>query len=95
MKFSWPERLRPIVECYGVREPEKEVDVTRYEDVDLEDGLIIDITADQFYDYGYRVYVGNPDEFHQAFDFNEAHDYDGLNDGRLCDLYNTIAEYLL
>ena len=60
----------------------------------LHNGPIIDITADQFADYDILVYVGYQDSFHQSFDFIEAYDYDGLNDGRLYSLYRTIKEYL-
>jgi hypothetical protein len=92
--FSWPEELHSVLAGYGVQNPEKEVDITRYEEDDLHKGLIIDITADQFDDYDISVYVGYQDSFHQSFDFAEAHDYDGLNDGRLYSLYRTIKGYL-
>ena len=56
--------------------------------------MIIDITGDQFDDYDTPVYVGYLDDFHQTFIFNEASDYDGLNNRRLNDLYKKIGEYL-
>ena len=74
--------------------PEEEVDITKYEAEDLIDGLIIDITADQFDDYNIPVYVGPIDTFHQTFDLIQAHDYVGLNNERLCSLFRIIAEYL-
>lgn len=92
--FSWPEELRDIVAGYGAEHVDQKMDITRYEYEDLQGGLIIDITGDQFEDYDIPVYVGYLDLFHKTFDFNQAHDYDGLNDGRLCDLYQTISEYL-
>ena len=92
--FSWPEELHEVLAGYGVQTPEKEVDITRYEEDDLHKGLIIDITADQFDDFDIPIYVGYQDSFHQSFDFAEAHDYDGLNDGRLYSLYRTIKGYL-
>ena len=92
--FSWPVELRDIVAQYGVKNPAKEIDQTRYEAEDLQNGLIIDITGDQFDDYDIPVYVGYLDDFHQTFIFNEATDYDGLNNRRLNDLYKKIGEYL-
>lgn len=92
--FLWPEELHDVLSGYGVQSPEKEVDITRYEEDDLRDSLIIDITADQFDDYDIPVYVGKIDPFHKRFRFIQAHDYDGLNDGRLYSLYRTIKEYL-
>lgn len=92
--FQWPEELRDVVARYGVEHPEQSVDITRYEFEDLQDGLIIDITGDQFEDYDNPVHVGLLDSFHQSFDFNQAHDYDGINDERLWGLYRIISRYL-
>lgn len=36
---------------------------------DLNNGLIIDITSDQFDDCENPVYIGQMDDFHQTFDF--------------------------
>lgn len=93
--FSWPEELRGIVAGYGVEQPEEEVDITRYEAKDLENGIIIDITGDQFDDYEVPVYVGRVDAFHRSFDFIQAHDYEGLNNGRLCRLYRIIEQFII
>ena len=92
--FSWPEELRGIVAGYGVQQPEEEIDITRYDAKDLEKGLIIDITGDQFEDYGVPVYVGRVDAFHLSFDYIQAHDYEGLNDGRLYSLYRMIEQFI-
>ena len=90
--FEWPEGLYAVVKEYGVIEPEKPFDVTRYKAEDIEDGLIIDITSDQFDDWNEPVYVGTMDYFHKSFEFVQAHDYDGLSDlnGRLSRLYRII-----
>lgn len=92
--FLWTEELRALVAQYSAEDLEEEDYQTRYGADDLQAGLIIDITADQFDDYDIPVYVGHLDEFHQSFEFNEASDYDGLNNGRLCDLYEKIERYL-
>lgn len=90
--FSWPESLREVVVKYGVEHPEQETDVTSYEFDNLRNGLIADITGDQFEDYNSSVYVGYLDLFHQSFDFIQAHDYNGLNDRRLRNLYREITK---
>ena len=92
--FSWPEELRGVLAQYGVEHPEREVEIINYEAEDVQHGLIIDITADQFDDYDSSAYVGEMDAFHRTFKFNKAHDYDGLRDGRLVSLYQTIEKYL-
>lgn len=94
--FEWPEELQVIVKGYGVVQPENPVDITRYEATDIDSGLIIDITSDQFNDWDTPVYVGYLDAFHRTFEFEQAHDYDGLNDldGRLRRLYRIVQRYL-
>lgn len=66
-----------------------------YEETDLCNGLIIDITSDQFEGYDNPVYVGYMDEFHKSFDFVQAVDCDGVDEGRRSILYRVIASYLL
>ena len=73
---------------------EEEVDVTGYTVEDLQNGLIIDITADQFDDFDIPVYVGYMIPFHSTFEFRQAHNYDGLRDGRLINLFRMIERYL-
>lgn len=94
--YNWPEEMRETLKSYGVEEPEKTLDTSHYTETDLENGLIIDITADQFPDYDISVYVGMVDSFHKQFGFKQAHDYNGLNDlnGRLERLYSVIDRYL-
>ena len=94
--YNWPEKMWEILKSYGIEEPEKAIDTTHYTETDLENGLIIDITADQFPDYDISVYAGMVDSFHKQFGFKQAHDYNGLNDlnGRLERLYSVIDRYL-
>ena len=92
--FSWPKEMQVVVAGYGIKNPEEEVDITRYEENDLKGGLIIDITGDQFNDYDESVFLGKADCFHRAFNFNQAHDYTELDDGRLQELYRIVEEYL-
>ena len=70
-------------------------DIQNYEEANLTNGLIIDITADQFGEA--PIYVGQIDCFHKKFDFDFAHDYQGINsetccsDFRLLNLYSIIV----
>lgn len=52
------------------------MDISHYEEYGVENGLIIDITADQFGEV--PVYVDYIGEFHRRFDFQAAHDFEGL-----------------
>ena len=74
----------------------------------LVDGLIVDITGDQFmndslyYNYSLPVYVGTGDAFHSLFDVEERnmHKFYGIeNYGHMCqprlfDLYRKIKKYI-
>lgn len=58
-------------------------------------GLIIDITDDQFYEMGNApVYIGYMDSFHRDFEFDSAYEYDDLGNDRLETLYGIISNYL-
>lgn len=91
--FSLPEELKDTLVNYGIQQLEDLVNNVRYEAKDLENGLVIDITGDQFEDYDITVYVGTIDAFHQSFDFIQAVDFDVLDDNRNC-LYKIIEQFL-
>jgi hypothetical protein len=62
------------------------IDNTHYTEQDIENGLIVDITADQFGKA--PVYVGPMDDFHREFASPRADDFAGLYDNkRLIDIY--------
>ena len=63
-----------------------------YTETNLVDGLIVDITADQF--GGPSVYVGYMNDFYKMFEFEKARDYEGLRSGRLVRIYNMIGDFL-
>ena len=92
--FAYPKEMSSVLVSYGMEHPEDEIDISRYKDADLRNGLIIDITADQFEDYDISVYVGYQDSFHQSFEFIQALDCDRLCEGRLRRLYSVIEEYI-
>lgn len=76
--FEAPDDIRDILNLYSGGQYNESVDITRYEENDLQEGLIIDITGDQFVDYDLPVYVGDMDCFHKSFEFNQAHDYEKM-----------------
>lgn len=76
---------------YGqkISEPIK---ITYYEAEDLRNGLIIDITADQFGEPS--VYVGKQNRFYKKHNFCEAHVCKGVCNSRLSDLYRKTSSFL-
>lgn len=67
-------------------------EVINYTEDDIINGLIIDITADQFGKPS--VYVGYMDDFYQQFEFDRADDYNGLQSGRLKRIYDDINKLI-
>ena len=105
-RLSLPDDLREIMIGYGAQENEAINDDMRYEENDICDGVIIDITADQFVNYDKSVYVGEMDAFHKLFKFDYAHDFKSFEikeisslsevqeDNTLENLYKIIEKYL-
>ncbi len=62
-----------------------------YSEQNIINGLLIDITADQFGET--PVFVNYLDDFHRKFEFRSASVFQGLYDGRLSNLYNKIVSY--
>ena len=91
---SLPEELWPVLANYGMENPAHGIVNKNYISDDLQHGLIIDITADQFPDYNIPVYVGLMDAFHKSLSFIQAYDLFELNDYRLLELYRKIKKYL-
>lgn len=92
--FYWPEELEVDLKRYGIEHPESGFKLTNYESSDFTEGIIVDITGDQFSDCDEAIFVGKADKFHQSFEFINAHDIYALNDERLCKLYRIVEEYL-
>lgn len=92
--ISLHDEYRELVSVYRNQNSEEETEDTHYMEQDLRDGLIIDITSDQFDDCEDTVYVDYLDDFHRTFDFRLAVAYDGLNDDRLEHLYEIIESYI-
>ena len=90
--YTMPNETKKLLEeLFGEAIPNEPIDISKYEESDLAKGILIDITADQFGQGS--IYVGPLDHFHRKFDFDFAHDYDGLEDGRLFRLYDKILRY--
>lgn len=68
------------------------IEDSRYRARDLTNGLIIDITADQFGEPS--VYVGKRNDFYRKFTFRDAHICYGVHNSKLGDLYERITLYL-
>lgn len=90
--YAVPDDMREILSIYNGKPMDSVIDITRYEEDDLIDGLIVDITADQFGEI--PIYVGKTDDFHRHFLFENATDYCNLGDMRLNELYSTILRFM-
>ena len=88
-----PADIQQVLKAYGSENPICEK--TGYDWNDIKNGLIVDITADQFEDFDEEVYVGYLNSFYNGFDFRNAHDCNGIqDDDRLSRIYEIINEYL-
>ena len=83
-----PSNIMDLFSSYGGNN-DRLSEATCYDTRDVENGLIIDITGDQFGEL--PVYVGYMDSFHRRFDFIAAYEHEGLIDDRLCKLYQMIT----
>ena len=68
------------------------VDDLVYTETNLVEGLIVDITADQFGEPS--IYVGYINDFYKMFEFEKARDYEGLRSGRLARISDKIEDFL-
>ncbi len=90
--YTPPDEIQLVLKGYG---SENLVFVnSNYPWNDIKNGLIVDITADQCDDCDEEVYVGYRNNFYNSFDFRDAHNYDGLNDARLYEIYGIIKNHL-
>lgn len=87
-----PQNIIKIYNSYSADSYTDPIDTTRYEERDLLNGLIIDITGDQF---GKEpIFFDYMDDNHRKYEFVEAHDFERLTDGRLCEIYRKITRHL-
>ena len=87
--YSIPDEIKMLIRTYGEEVSDESVDISKYEESDLVNGTLIDITADQFGQA--PIYIGPMDCFHRKFVFDFAHDYRSLETPRLFNLYHLIT----
>ncbi len=85
------EEVRNALISYTGGEYVNQIETAYYQYDDLKEGLIIDITADQFGET--PIYIGYSNSFYKKFEFEIAYDYKGL-DSRLMRLYKLIISYI-
>jgi hypothetical protein len=91
--YTMPEEIKDILCQYGEYVQQDEIfDNSHYIESDVEKGILIDITSDQFGKS--PVYVGVLDGFHKKFEFDFAHDIYNLEDERLISIYQRIFQYI-
>lgn len=83
-----PNSIIDLLCTYGGGSSESIRESTFYEKQDIENGLIIDITGDQFNEV--PIYVGYMDDFHKRFDFVAAFGHEGLLNKEYAELYEII-----
>ena len=91
--YELPEDIRDILNLYGSSDNDGSINTMHYEKRDLKNGLIVDITADQFGENPVLIeYMG---DFHERFRFDFARDCGGIGDDpRLRKIYNIAMKYL-
>lgn len=91
-RLSIPHSVVEALSLYGNQDVPENMTYLNYSEKDIDGGLIIDITADQFGEDS--VYVNYLDTFHRKFKFQNAHDYVCLVNSRLYRLFEIVLEYL-
>lgn len=90
--YEIPDAIRRVYEVYSNGEYDDCIVTKIYTEADIENGLIIDITADQF---GYApIYIGYICDINNRFKFCSANDYSSLGSQRLRRIYKTILNYI-
>ena len=87
-----PQNIIKIYNNYSADTYMSPIDVTRYEENDLINGLIIDITGDQFGEE--PIFFDYMDDYHRRYEFVQAYDFERLTDRRLCEIYRQIKKYM-
>ena len=87
-----PNNIIGLLGKYGGGSSESFRESNCYEEQNIKNGLIIDITADQF--DGVPIYVDYICDFYRQFEFRSANDFTGLGSARLRKIYQTILQYL-
>ena len=91
--YELPDEIRDVFSLYSGSCSSGSIDNTYYDEMDLINGTIVDITADQFGEN--PVYVDSMGKFHKRFGFDFAFDCVGVDNPRLRRIYRIIMEYIL
>ncbi len=88
-----PNEMSALLSQYGGRKIGNTIENSNYEAADLENALIIDITADQFGEE--PVYVQKAGRLHKLFEIEQANDFPRIGgDCRLGEIYNSVRKFL-
>lgn len=90
--IALPNNITSVYNSYSSGINNETIDVTCYKENDLINGLIIDITGDQFGEN--PIYIGYMDDFHKKYEFGGAHDFERLSDARLYRIYRMIIQHI-
>ena len=91
-KTELPNDIRMSLSLYDGAQLGSLIINSNYTEFDIEEGLIIDITSDQFGEP--PLYIDYIWDFHRRFTFVAAHDYNGLGSVRLNKIYNVILNFM-
>ena len=91
--YELSDEIRDVFSLYSGSCSSEFIDNTYYDEMDLINGTIVDITADQFGECA--VYVDSVGMFHKRFAFDFAYDCVGIDNPRLRRIYRIIMEYIL
>ncbi len=87
-----PPEISAILSEYSGRTVGRSINSTNYKASDVQNGLIIDITADQFGEV--PVYVGETNQFYENFVFEAANGSPRIDDFEGRSIYNTVLQFL-
>ena len=90
--IEYPDDIRNVLNLYSNGSYNAPITVANYEESDISDGLIIDITADQFGEE--PIYIDYISDFYRQFEFVSANDFNGLGSSRLRNIYQIILQYI-
>ena len=79
-----PIEIYNVMKSYGMNEDDNQREI-RYAEDDIDGGLIIDITGDQFGEM--PVYVGYMDRFHERYRIIDAQDYSEIRNQNITNPY--------
>lgn len=88
--YDIPNNIINLLDTYSARSQEHIRKVTHYEEQNIKNGLLVDITGDQFNEV--PIYVGYMDSFHKQFTFIGAFEYEGLLNEEHDKLYKIIIQ---